>query len=55
MGGWQSAEMVRRHAHLAADHLAPFAESFECLERADFKIYGTFTAQSKKSGSWRDP
>jgi hypothetical protein len=25
MGGWSSAEMVRRYAHLAADHLAPFA------------------------------
>ena len=27
MGGWQSADMVRRYAHLAADHLAPFAET----------------------------
>jgi integrase len=26
MGGWSSAEMVRRYAHLAADHLAPYAE-----------------------------
>jgi hypothetical protein len=26
MGGWSSAEMVPRYAHLAADHLAPFAE-----------------------------
>jgi len=25
-GGWESVEMVRRYAHLAADHLAPFAE-----------------------------
>jgi integrase len=24
--GWESAEMVRRYAHLAADHLAPYAE-----------------------------
>jgi hypothetical protein len=24
-GGWQSAEMVRRYAHLAAEHLAPYA------------------------------
>jgi len=23
MGGWSSVEMVRRYAHLAADHLAP--------------------------------
>ncbi len=27
IGGWQSAEMVRRCAHLAADHLAPYAET----------------------------
>jgi integrase len=26
LGGWQSAAMVRRYAHLAADHLAPYAE-----------------------------
>ena len=26
MGGWESPEMVRRYAHLAADHLAPYAE-----------------------------
>jgi integrase len=25
LGGWESAEMVRRYAHLAADHLAPYA------------------------------
>ena len=27
MGGWESPEMVRRYAHLAADHLSPYAES----------------------------
>ena len=26
LGGWEIAEMVRRSAHFAADHLAPFAE-----------------------------
>ena len=26
MGGWESASMVRRYAHLAADHLAAYAE-----------------------------
>jgi integrase len=34
LGGWASAEMVRRYAHLAADHLAPFAERL-CALRAD--------------------
>jgi hypothetical protein len=26
MGGWESQDMVRRYAHLAADHLSPYAE-----------------------------
>lgn len=26
LGGWESAEMVRKYAHLAADHLAPWAD-----------------------------
>ncbi len=26
LGGWESADMVRRYAHLAPDHLAKFAE-----------------------------
>jgi site-specific recombinase XerC len=26
LGGWESSEMVRRYAHLAADHLAPCAD-----------------------------
>lgn len=31
LGGWESAEMVRRYAHLAADHLAPYAEGLKPL------------------------
>ena len=31
LGGWESVEMVRRYAHLAADHLAPFAERLSAL------------------------
>ena len=26
LGGWESTEMVRRYAHLSADHLAPWAD-----------------------------
>ena len=33
MGGWESPEMVRRYAHLAADHLAPYAEPSEDQKR----------------------
>ena len=35
---WESARMVRRYAHLAADHLAVYA--------GDLEIHGTITAQS---------
>ena len=31
LGGWESTEMVRRYAHLAADHLAPYAEGLKPL------------------------
>jgi len=52
MGGWSSAEMVRRYAHLAADHLAPFAEKL-CrplgfVERAVPESLGTIWSQSAK-------
>lgn len=32
MGGWESPEMVRRYAHLTADHLSEYAERL-CAER----------------------
>jgi integrase len=41
MGGWASTEMVRRYAHLAADHLAPFAERLCALRAVDPEIVGT--------------
>ena len=31
LGGWESAEMVRRYAHLSSDHLAPYAERLSAL------------------------
>lgn len=33
LGGWESPEMVRRYAHLGAEHLAPFAKKL-CALRA---------------------
>ena len=48
LGGWESPEMVRRYAHLAAEHLAPYADrlcaSREVVEPA-CQSNGTFTAQ----------
>jgi len=46
LGGWESAEMVRRYAHLAADHLAPYAERLGALRAVEKEIDGTFTAQA---------
>ena len=28
LGGWESADMVRRYAHLMSEHLAPYVERF---------------------------
>ncbi len=39
MGGWASASMVRKYAHLAADNLGPWAEKLSC---------GTFVAKAQK-------
>ena len=44
LGGWESAEMVRRYAHLAADHLAPYAERLGALRAVEAirrHVYGT--------------
>ncbi len=50
LGGWESVEMVRRDAHLAADHLAPYAERLSALRAVqseeDLAIHGTNLAQS---------
>lgn len=35
LGGWESPEMVRRYAHLAAEHLAPFADRLIAVRAAD--------------------
>jgi hypothetical protein len=35
LGGWESAEMVRRYAHLGAEHLAPFARQLCALRAVD--------------------
>ena len=35
MGGWESPEMVRRYAHLSAEHLAPYADRLGALRVVD--------------------
>ncbi len=46
LGGWESPEMVRRYAHLAADHLAPFAERLCALRAVIPEIHGTNSSQA---------
>ena len=41
MGGWESPEMVRRYAHLAATHLAPYAERLGEVRAEKAGIHGT--------------
>jgi integrase len=41
LGGWESAEMVRRYAHLSPDHLAEHAEKLaqlNAVEDVDTKL-----------------
>ena len=45
LGGWESAEMVRRYAHLAADHLAPYAERLCAVRAVEVDDHGTNKAQ----------
>jgi len=46
LGGWESAEMVRRYAHLTAEHLAPYADRLCTLGVVEGEADGTFTAQA---------
>jgi integrase len=45
LGGWESPEMVRRYAHLAADHLAPYAERLGAVRAVAAENGGTNKAQ----------
>ena len=42
LGGWETEKMVRRYAHLAAEHLAMYAEK---MGGPSTEIYGANTAQ----------
>ena len=42
LGGWESVEMVRKYAHLAADHLAPWADRIVAAN------HGTIASQGQK-------
>jgi integrase len=46
LGGWESPEMVRRYAHLAAEHLAPYADRLCALRAVESESHGTNPAQA---------
>ena len=48
LGGWSSTEMVRRYAHLAADHLAPYAQRLGAVRTLAVASQGTNSSQSRK-------
>jgi hypothetical protein len=48
LGGWQSPAMVQRYAHLAANHLAPFAERLRAVRAVPSQNDGTNTAPTCK-------
>ena len=40
LGGWESPQMVRRYAHLSAEHLAPYARNEKGLTSVNPLIFG---------------
>jgi integrase len=51
MGGWQTEKMVRRYAHLAAEHLAPYAANSNVPGAASAEV----TAQIRHTNSQIGP
>ena len=45
LGGWESPEMVRRYAHLAAEHLAPYADRLGAIRNVESANHGTNPSQ----------
>jgi hypothetical protein len=50
LGSWESAEMVRRYAHLSAEHLAPYADRLSALPVVENPALGTFPTVSRPPG-----
>jgi len=47
LGGWESAEMVRRYAHLTVEHLAPYADRLAALRVVEDPALGTNWSQAR--------
>lgn len=48
LGGWESAEMVRRYAHLTSDHLIPFVDRLAAIQHEGRGEIATFQLHSAK-------
>jgi integrase len=48
LGGWESPEMVRRYAHLSAEHLAPYADRLGFVNVPTERIHGTNPSQCQE-------
>ena len=46
LGGRESAEKVRRYAHLAADHLTPYVDRLAPLRAVEAELDGTKKVQA---------
>ena len=46
LGGWETAEMVRRYAHLNAEHLAPYADRLSSQVGVEGATVGTNWSQA---------
>ena len=56
LGRWESAEMVRRYAHLPAEHLAPYAHRLCTLEVVDaLSVTNRLRAVKRKGLRHRKP
>lgn len=50
LGGWKSAEMVKRYAHLSSEHLSGYVEKFSGMHLVSG--YDLATADNKKAPSF---
>lgn len=52
LGGWKSAEMVRRYAHMSVKHLQPYADqlTFEVTENKKSKALENQNSDEHKNG-----
>jgi hypothetical protein len=48
LGGWSEIKMVQRYAHLAPEHLSPFANNI-CAEKSGGHIFGHTGKGTKKA------